>query len=153
MNHDKKMTLGHRRELGRALTNGLAGWLALVTVVWIRHWTTPPTGPMLTAPWVVGALSVTVIAVYARNFAQNRTRPAFAALRSAAHLLFGIGAPAAVFLLAILGAPHGMSTLPRIGLPIVALCIATILGYVLIRFVIVPGNPDKTTPPWPHETA
>ena len=129
-------TSGYHPELGRALIHGLAGWIALVTVVWIRHWTDQPAGPMLTAPRAAAALMATAIAVYARNLAQCRTRLAFAVLRSVAHLLFGLGAPAAVFLLAVLAAPHGVSALPRIGLPILASWTAATLGYVLIRFVI-----------------
>ncbi len=140
---------GHHRELGRALIHGLAGWIALVTAVWIRRWTGHPAGPMLTTPWVVAALMATAIAVYARNLAQSRTRLAFAALRSLAHLLFGLGAPAAVFLLAVLAAPHGLSALPRVGPPMLALCTAATLGYVLIRFVVVPGDSTKAPPTRP----
>ncbi|WP_437614468.1 hypothetical protein WMF20_15620 [Sorangium sp. So ce834] len=135
------------------MAHGLAGWLALIAASWIRHWTTNAAGPIPTAPWVAGALVATAIAVYARNLAQSPGRLAFAALRTAAHLLFGMGAPAAALLMALLAAPHGMSALPRLGLPLLALWTAAIVGHVLLWFIIVPRDSTQTAPDRPNATS
>ncbi|MGK3961934.1 hypothetical protein WMF38_53630 [Sorangium sp. So ce118] len=137
-------TAEHHRELGRAFTHGLAGWIALFASEWIRHWTTAAAGTTPPARWVAAALLAAAIAVYARNLALIRAHPGFAALRTVAQLFFGMGTPAALLLTGILGAPHGMSALPTLGLPLLALWAAAILGYVLIRFVIAPIRSTRT---------
>ncbi|XXT14659.1 hypothetical protein WME94_30880 [Sorangium sp. So ce429] len=146
-------TAEHHRELGRAFTHSLAGWIALFALEWVRHWTNPAAGTTPPAPWVAAALLAASIAVYARNLALIRARPGFAALRTVAHLLFGMGTPAALLLTCLLGAPHGMSALPTLGLPFLALWAAAILGYVLIRFVIAPIRSTRTAASRPHAGA
>lgn len=93
---------------------------------------------MRSVPWLIAAVGFGVVATFTLNVKRSPKRLGFAALRTVSHLLFGAAVPAAALLLGGLAAPHGMSQLSNLAPALCSLNLSAVVGYVLLRWAVVP---------------